>query len=92
MLAQLDSMGIIIGAGSWVGVGTLIFCMIRYFPSQRFCDAQHENNKNERIEIRKWIEENEQRAKDRHKEYREDMKELKDLIRNDGNQSLRVQT
>lgn len=89
----MESIAIIVGAGSWVGVGTLIFCMIRYFPSQRFCDSQHEHNKTDHESIKGWIEENEKRAEKRHTEYREDMRELKELIKNNGNSRRpRIQT
>lgn len=84
MTGQIDHIGIIIGAGSWVGVASLIFCMIKYFPSQKFCDTQHLHNTEEHKGIKDWIEENEARAEKRHTEYREDMKELKKLIRNGG--------
>ncbi len=88
----MEHLALLVGAGSWVGVASLIFCMVKYFPSQKFCDRQLSSNDADKQRIRDWIEENEGRAVERHKEYREDMKEVKALIRNGGNSKPRVQT
>lgn len=84
-LAQIDAR-IVIGAISscYVAVFGVLYWTSRTKVNHKTFDVERDNNKTEHQNIRKWIEDAEERAKERHTELKADLGEVKDLIRNNG--------
>lgn len=85
MIAQISNY--VLGAigGCYMAILTVVFWLGRTKVNHKTFDVERENNKTDHENIRKWIEDTEERAKERHTELKTDLKEVMDLIRNNGN-------
>lgn len=93
MIAQIDAR-IIIGAvsGCYLAIIAVYTWVSRTKVNHKLCDTVQEYNKEEHQHIRDWIEDAEGRAEKRHTELKSDLKEVKELIRNNGQSTPRIQT
>ena len=84
MIAQISNY--VLGAigGCYMAIITVIFWLGRTKVNHKLCDTVQDHNKTEHANIRKWIEDAEERAKERHTELKADLGEVKDLIKNNG--------
>jgi len=92
MIAQIDK--IVVGAVSscYIAVIGVIYWASKVKVSNKTFDVERDNNKIEHTNIRKYIEDAEERSEERHKELKIDLKEVKDLIRNNGHATPRIRT
>jgi len=92
MIAQISNY--VLGAiGScYLAVIGVIYWASRTKVNHKTFDVERDNNKTDHANIRSWIEDAEGRAKERHKELKTDLKEVKDLIKNNGQSTPRIRT
>ncbi len=62
----------------------IIYWVSRTRVDTKLCDRTHQTNETDHKNLRGYIKDTEERAEQRHKELRDDMKEVKILIRNGG--------
>lgn len=92
MIAQIDK--IVIGAvGTCYSVVIGVICWsLRSKVNNKTFDVEREHNQTEHQNIRTWIEDAEKRSEERHRELKADLKEVKELIRNNGHSTPRIRT
>lgn len=93
MLAQIDGK-LVIGAlsGCYIAIIGVIYWVSNNKVSNHFCGKMNEANNRSHQEMRDWIAAAEERSETRHKELREDIKDVKTLIKDSGCDRPRVQT
>ena len=93
MIAQIDTK-ILIGAisSSYLAVIGVIYWASRTKVNHKTFDVERENNQTEHTNIRKWIEDAEERSENRHSELTRKLDKIEDLIRNNGNSTPRIRT
>ena len=92
MIAQIDK--IVVGAVSscYIAVIGVIYWASRTKVNNKTFDVERENNQTDHENIRKWIVDAEKRSEERHRELKADLKEVKELIRNNGHSTPRIRT
>lgn len=93
MLGQIDAR-IVIGAmsTSFAAILGVVYWTARTKVNHKLCDTVQQQNREDHEHIRQWVKDAEGRAEGRHKELKTDLKEVKELIRNNGNTRGRVFT
>lgn len=92
MIAQISNY--VLGAiGScYVAMFGVIYWTSRTKVNHKTFDVERENNRTEHQNIRKWIEDAEERSENRHGELTKKLDKIEDLIRNNGHATPRIRT
>jgi fatty-acid desaturase len=70
-------------AGVYAFVGGLIYWVAHTRVDHKTCDRTHEAVERQHQNIREYIHDTEERSEQRHKELRQDIREIKDYIKNE---------
>ena len=92
MIAQISIINISIVSGCYLSVIGVIYWVSRTKVAHKTFDVERDNNKTEHANIRDWIKDAEERAKERHTELKADLGEVKELIRNNGHSKPKIRT
>lgn len=88
MIAQISTALLISGiSGCYavvIGVIYWVYGISKDKVDNKLCNTIQEHNKDDHQNIRKWIEDSENRNAERHKELKADLKEVKQLIIENG--------
>lgn len=83
MLAEMD-VKIIAGLATtpFLAILGVVYWCARVKVNHKYCDTVQKANEKDHHLIRGWIQDAEERAKERHSELKTDLSEVKELIRN----------
>jgi preprotein translocase subunit SecA len=82
MTAQITLIDIGVVSSCYLAIIGVIYWVSHSKVNNKTFDVERQNNQTEHSNIRKWIEDAEKRSEQRHKELRQDLTEVKELIRN----------
>jgi len=90
MIAQVSNY--VLGSVGYAALIGLYIWIDRTRVANKTFETEQKHNNIEHENIRKYIEDAEERSEQRHKELRKDLTEVKDLIRNNGHSKPRIRT
>lgn len=92
MIAQLNIINISVVSGCYLSVIGVIYWASRTKVNNKTFDVERGHNQTDHENIRKWIEDAEERAKENHDELTRKLDKIEDLIRNNGHATPRIRT